>query len=100
VTWFWCVLSRSGSCQRTLAVVPAARTVTPGATLQVKVLGYDDAGHAVRVAGATARLGRATAVTGSDGTARFVAPVTTGRVRLSATRSGMVAAFPGEVRVG
>jgi hypothetical protein len=100
VTWFWCVLSRSGSCQRTLAVVPAARRVSPGAMFSVKVLGYDDAGHAVRVAGAKVRLDGATAVTGSDGTARFVAPVTAGRVRLSATRSGMVPAFPSEVRVG
>ena len=99
VTWFWCVLSRSGSCQRTLVVVPAARSVGPGGTLPVKVLGYDDAGHAVRVAGATARLGGSTAVTGGDGTARLVAPANKGRVRLSATRSGMVPAFPSEVVV-
>src|SRR4051794_20441522 len=30
VTWFWCVLSRSGSCQRTLVVVPASRRIAPG----------------------------------------------------------------------
>lgn len=100
LTWFWCVLSRSGSCQRTLAVAPATRRVTPGAALRVTVLGYDDAGHAVRVAGATARLGAATALTGSDGTATLTAPATAGRVRLSATRRGMVTAFPSAVRVG
>jgi hypothetical protein len=100
VTWFWCVLARSGSCQRTLAVLSASRRVAPGAPLAVTVRGYDDAGHGVAVRGATVRLGQTTATTAADGRATLTAPSRPGRVRLTATRPGMVRAFGEEVLVG
>ena len=100
VTWFWCVLARSGSCQRTLAVLPATRRVAPGASLSVAVRGYDDAGHGVAVRGATVRLGHATAITAADGRATLTAPSRPGRVRVTASRPGMVRAFGEEVLVG
>src|SRR4051794_1979667 len=73
VTWFWCVMARSG-CQRTLTVVPSARRAAPGAPLRVNVLGYDDSGHAKRIAGAAVSLGGSHAVTGADGGVTIAAP--------------------------
>jgi hypothetical protein len=100
VTWFWCVLSRTGSCQRTLVAIPATRRVAPGAALTVTVRGYDDAGHGVPVGGATVRLGSATATTAANGRATLTAPAAAGRARLTATRAGLVRSFPEEVVVG
>lgn len=99
VTWFWCVLGTSGSCQRTLEVVPASRSATAGSTLRVTVRGYDDNGRGMNVAGAAVRLGSATATTAADGTATLAVPAASGRIRLTAARAGMVDAFPREVAV-
>jgi hypothetical protein len=99
VTWFWCVLSSSDSCQRTLEVTPASASVPAGSTLRVTVRGYDDSGRGVNVLGATVTLGSARAVTGTDGTATLTVPAATGRLRLSATHTSMVDAFPREVAV-
>ena len=99
VTWFWCVLASSGSCQRTLEVAPASSSAAPGSALRVTVRGYDDNGRGVNVAGATVALGSATATTAADGTATLTVPAATGRVRLTATHAGMVDAFPREVAV-
>jgi len=60
------------------------------------VRGYDDQGRGVAVAGATVTLGSARATTDSGGVAQLVVPAT-GRLKLGATRSGMVPAFPAEV---
>jgi hypothetical protein len=100
ITWFWCELKTSGSCQRTLEVQPDRTTAAPGGTLTVTVRGYDDFGKGVPAAGATVRLGAASAVTGADGTATLAVPATTGDLALEAERDGMVQAFPREVTVG
>jgi hypothetical protein len=52
-----------------------------------------------RKAGATVTLGSATATTAADGTATLPVPAASGRIRLTATRAGMVDAFPREVAV-
>jgi hypothetical protein len=98
VTWFWC--RRAGACQRTLEVRPERAAALPGETLRVVVRGYDDLGKGVPVAGATVRLGDASALTDADGAATVVVPAAEGSAELSASRDGMVPAFPVEVRVG
>ena len=100
VTWFWCELGQSGSCQRTLEATPDRASAAPGATLRVTVRGYDDQGKGVAVQGATVRLGSASAVPGADGAAVLTVPAQAGRLRLQAERSGMVRAFPREIAVG
>lgn len=99
LTWFWCRMSRSGSCQRTLSVRPERRTVRRGRQLAVRVDGYDDFGRRRRVAGATVRLGGSAGVSGPDGVAVVRAPGRPGRARLTATRRGLVRAFDTSVRV-
>ena len=96
VTWFWCEQDAAGGCQRTLEARPDRTTAAPGETLRVTVRGYDDNGRGVAVAGATVRLGAATAVTGADGVAVLEV---VGGGRLQATKDGMVRAFPREVAV-
>ena len=98
VLWFWCV--RAGDCQRTLEVRPDRGSAAPGEALRVTVRGYDDQGRGVPVAGASVRLGSATALTGADGAAVLTVPAATGRLDLEAEREGMVPAFSREVRVG
>ena len=100
VLWFWCVLDRVGSCQRTLEATPEQPRAAPGAPLRVTVRGYDDRGRGVPVAGAAVRLGTATAVSGADGVATLTAPATAGVHVLDARASGLVRAFPTEVVVG
>lgn len=100
ITWFWCELQQSGSCQRTLEVRPARTTAQPGEALSVTVRGYNDQGKGVGVQGATVRLGTTTATTGIDGIAVLTVPQTSGRLSLSAKRAGMVSAFPTTVKVG
>jgi hypothetical protein len=100
ITWFWCELQPSGSCQRTLEVRPARTTATPGEALSVTVRGYNDQGKGVAVQGATVRLGSATETTGADGVAVLTVPVTSGTLSLRATRAGMVRAFPRKVTIG
>jgi hypothetical protein len=97
VTWFWC--RTSGSCQRTLEVRPDRRTVARGEALRVTVRGYDDLGRGVAAAGATVRLGGATATTDANGVAALTVGPQTGRLRLTATQPGSVRAFPVTVEV-
>jgi hypothetical protein len=80
--WFWC--TRASACERTLDVSILGSTA--------RVLGYDDNGHGVPVAGATVHLDRQTVTTGSDGTARLT--IGSGRHTLYATKSGLVPSFP------
>ena len=97
--WFYCRAQRAGGCQRTLEATPDRSNAAPGETLRVTVRGYDDQGRGVAVAGATVTLGPASATTDAAGVAQVVVPAA-GRLALGATRSGMVAAFPGVVRAG
>jgi hypothetical protein len=92
VMWFYC--REATRCQRTLAV--RARANGPGAVV-ARVVGYDDAGHAVAIAGATVRLGGLSATTGPDGRASLRAPA--GRRRLYASKPGLVRSFPEPVVV-
>jgi hypothetical protein len=99
VTWFWCELKASGSCQRTLEVRPDRRTLARGETLRVTVRGYDDLGRGAAAAGATVRLGGVTATADAQGVAALTVGPKTGRLRLRATRPGSVRAFPVTVEV-
>ena len=99
VLWFWCVKDASDSCQRTLET-SAAGTIAPGGALAVTVRGYDENGRGVPVAGATVRLGDATAVTGADGVASVTAPATPGSYAVQASKPGLVLSFPRAVEVG
>lgn len=100
LTWFWCVLGRRGSCQRTLGLRPASHRVRRGHVLHVTVFGYDDSGRRVRVAGARVSVaGGGSARTDGRGVAAVRAGSRRGRVALTATRRGMVRAFPQRVRV-
>ena len=97
VLWFWCVQTAGEACQRTLEV-SSAPTVAPGALLRVAVRGYDDSGRGVPAAGATVRLGSATAVSDAGGVAQVTAPAS-GTARLTAEHEGMVRSWPRTVRV-
>lgn len=98
VLWFWCEAS-AGGCQRTLEV-SASVPVTAGKTVTATVYGYDNEGRGVPVSGATVALGGRRAVTTSRGHASLVAPSRPGRYALTATRPGMVPAFPVTIVVG
>jgi hypothetical protein len=100
VTWFWCEQQASGGCQRTLEARPERRSVQPGEALRVTVRGYDDFGRGLPTAGAVVRLGSAVATTDAMGVAVLTAGPATGRLRLKATRAGLVRAFPVTVTVG
>jgi len=97
--WFYCRMQRAGGCQRTLEATPDRAAAAPGETVRVTVRGYDDQGRGVVVPGAAVRLGSSTATTGADGVAELSVPAS-GRLALTATRAGMVPAFPREVRAG
>jgi hypothetical protein len=97
--WFYCRAQRTGGCQRTLEATPDRASAAPGETVGVTVRGYDDQGRGIAVAGATVTLGSATATTDATGVAQVVVP-SAGRLTLGASRTGMVAAFPGVVRAG
>jgi len=100
ITWFWCELQQSGSCQRSLEIRPERSTVQPGEALRVTVRGFNDQGKGVLVSGASVRLGSATATTGAGGIATLQVPDTAGTLKLQAKRAGMVRAFPREVKIG
>jgi hypothetical protein len=100
VLWFWCTLDESQGCQRTLDAKPDRSHAAPGETLRVTVRGYDDLGRAVPVEGALVRLGGSTAVSGAGGVATLTVPAASGRLRLRATRAGLVTGFAREVTVG
>jgi hypothetical protein len=97
--WFFCRTTRAGGCQRTLEATPDRTAAAPGETVRVTVRGYDDQGRGVPVPGATVTLGTAAATTDAAGAAQVTVP-SAGRLALGATRTGMVAAFPREVRAG
>jgi hypothetical protein len=100
VLWFWCTLDSAQGCQRTLDARPERTHAAPGEALRVTVLGYDDLGRPVPVAGATVHMGSATALTGADGVATLTVGPGHGRVRVRAEHAGMTGGFPREVTVG
>jgi hypothetical protein len=97
VLWFWCVQRRGEACQRTLEV-SSPGSVAAGAAVPVTVRGYDDNGRGVPVAGATVRLGAASAVTDAAGAATLPAPAS-GSARIVAEHAGMVRSWPRAVTV-
>ena len=97
VLWFWCVQNAGEACQRTLEV-SSPPSVTLGAVLSVTVRGYDDSGRGAVVPDATVRLGRAMAVTDSNGAAQITAP-SAGTFRVTAEHDGMVRSWPRKVTV-
>jgi hypothetical protein len=98
VLWFWCA-AHAGGCQRSLELSAAATSVTGGARVDVTVRGRDNEGHARPVAGAIVTLGADFASTDSSGRATLLAPAAPGRYQLTATRRGLVPAFPGTIVV-
>jgi hypothetical protein len=99
--WFYCHMDTSGGCQRTLEARPDRRSAAPGTPLRVTVTGYDDAGNGAPVAGATVRLGAASAITAADGTVTLTVPGNaSGRLAVRAERDGLVPSFPDMVRIG
>jgi len=99
VVWFYCRMGPA-SCQLTLELTVAGSRFAPRAPIRAHVRGYDDAGRGRAVAGATVRLGSATAVTSADGAASIVAPSVAGRYALAASAPSLVPAFPVGVTIG
>ncbi len=100
VTWYWCVLSSSDACQRTLEASPAERTVDADGDLRVTVRGFDDAGRGVLVEGATVHLGSEMATTGEDGVAEVRVPsAARGELAVWAEKTGTVRSFGRHVTV-
>ena len=97
--WFYCRMQPAGGCQRTLEATPDRATAAPGEVVRVKVRGYDDQGRGIAVPGATVRVGSASATTDAGGMAELAVPAG-GRLAVTATRAGMVPAFPGVIRAG
>jgi hypothetical protein len=92
ITWFYC--RRATNCQRTLET----RARAEAGAVVVKVVGFNDAGRGVAVAGATVHVGSTKAVTGADGKARVA--VGPGRYRVYAAKRGLVRSFRDRVTVG
>ena len=98
VLWFYCLFDeRARSCQRSLRI--AAGPAAANGVVGVTVRGYDNAGRSVPVAGATVASGAATATTGPDGSAALMIGGAPGRHTITASKAGMVDAFPLTVRV-
>ena len=95
ITWFYCRLGPSGSCQRTLDIRSIANE---GGEITVTVRAYDDDGRGRPAAGATVRAGDQSAVADGQGVARLALPAGTHQVH--AEQAGRVRPFPEEVRVG
>jgi hypothetical protein len=93
VLWFWCQ-AFAGGCQRTLEIAPSATTMSPGAVVNVTVTGYDNEGRGAPMVGAIVTLGSDFASTGVGGSTTLIAPTSSGRYALSATRTGLVPSFP------
>jgi hypothetical protein len=97
VLWFWCE-ARAGGCQRTLEV-SASGPASRSRPLRVTVWGYDNEGRGGPVTGALVALAGARARTAAGGHATVTAPSASGHYQLSASRAGMVPAFPVAVQV-
>ncbi len=87
VVWFYCRQFATGTCQRTLE----ATTEFDAGRVTVTVRGYDDAGEATEIAGATVHAGRKTATT--DGEGRATLTLGRGRHEIYATKKGTIRSF-------
>jgi hypothetical protein len=99
VLWFWCTMTASGDCQRTLVIATTSSRVAPGARVTVTVSGDDNEGRGVAVRGASVSLGGARAVTDARGQAVLSAPRAAGSASITAQAPGLVPAFPQAVDV-
>lgn len=93
VVWFYCRQFSTGTCQRSLDV----ETTFENGRLTAAVRGYDDAGKAIDVAGATVHAGRRTATT--DGQGRATLTLARGRHDIYASKKGTIRSFAKRVTV-
>jgi len=100
VLWFWCVMTASGGCQRTLGLTLGAQRAAPGTPVTVTATGYDNDGRGVPVAGASVTVGASHATTDASGRATLTAPPASGRHLVGASRPGLVPSFPVALSVG
>ncbi len=100
VLWFWCVMTASGGCQRTLGLTLSAARTAPGTAVTVMVTGYDNEGRGAAVAGASVTVEGSHATTDAAGRATLSAPPTRGSHLVGASRPGLVPSFPVALSVG
>lgn len=93
VVWFYCSQFSNGTCQRSLAV----ETAFDGGRLTVTVRGYDDAGDAIEIAGATVHAGGRKATTDAQGRATLT--LKRGRHKVYASKKGTIRSFAKRVTV-
>jgi hypothetical protein len=95
VLWFYCVMQRSGGCQRTLSFDQIV-TEPPGG-LVVHVGAYNDQAKGIPAVGVIVHVGSATATTDTSGVARVVAVA--GKQKMFAEGGGFVRSFDTTVEV-
>ncbi len=100
VLWFWCVMTAAGGCQRTLGLTLSSDRAAPASPVTVTVAGYDNEGRGAPVAGAAVTVEGVRASTDAAGRATLSAPRAGGRHLVSASRPGLVPAFPVALSVG
>ncbi|HYI80229.1 MAG TPA: hypothetical protein VEW67_05175 [Thermoleophilaceae bacterium] len=93
VVWFYCSQFSNGTCQRSLAV----ETTFDAGRLTVAVHGYDDAGDAIEIAGATVHAGGRKATTDAQGRATLA--LERGRHKIFASKKGTIRSFSERVTV-
>lgn len=93
VVWFYCRQFSTGTCQRSLDV----RTTFEDGRLTVAVRGYDDAGKASEIAGATVHAGGRKATTDERGRATLT--LARGRHEVYAAKQGAIRSFAKRVTV-
>jgi hypothetical protein len=99
VLWFYCVFDQAASsCQRSLDVAAKPRRGRAGQALRAIVRAYDNERRGGPVAGAKVTLGELSAATDGSGLVRLTPP-STGRLRLEASKAGLLPAFPSNVVV-
>jgi hypothetical protein len=94
VLWFWCSMTASGDCQRTLVLGVSSSRVAPGARVTVTVTGDDNEGRGVAVRGAIVTVGSARASTNARGQVALAVPRSAGSASITAQAAGLVPAFP------
>ena len=94
VTWFYCRMTRAGSCQHTLGIKAEP---LGGGSVRVTVRAYDDRGRSKPAAGALVQSGDGGATTGDDGVATLSLPP--GKALVHAEANGLVRSFEEAVDV-
>ena len=99
VLWFYCVFDQAASsCQRSLDVAAKPRRGRAGQALRATVRAFDNERRGGPVAGAKVTLGELSAISDGAGLARLTPP-SAGRLRLEASKAGLLPAFPASVVV-